>query len=67
MMMADYVPTICFVCGLLTGIGVTIGGFLLGFKASYEIRNHKEESTEDKGLFRSKKDPVEFDLIKDEQ
>lgn len=61
--MTEYIPIICFVAGVLVGVGVTVLGFLLGFRASYEIRSHKEESVEDKGLFKSKKDPPEFELL----
>lgn len=63
--MIEYIPIICFVAGLAVGIVVTIVGFRLGFKASYEIRSHKEESAEDKGLFPSKKDPAEFELLEE--
>ena len=61
--MIEYIPIICFVAGVLVGVGVTVMGFLLGFRASYEIRGHKEESAEDKGLFKGKKDPAEFELL----
>jgi len=63
--MTEYIPIICFVVGLLIGIGATVLGFLLGFRASYEIRSHKEETTEGKGLFKSREDPAEFDLLEE--
>lgn len=62
--MTEYIPIICFVAGLLTGVGFAFLGFRLGFRVSYEIRNQKEESGEEKGLFnKSKKDPAEFELV----
>lgn len=60
-----YVPIICFVAGMVTGVVVTIIGFRLGFRSSYEIRNHKEEP-ENKGLFKSEKEPAEFELLDEE-
>lgn len=65
--MTDYISIICFIAGLLVGVGVTILGFRLGFRASYEIRSHQEESAEDKGLFKGGKDPAEFELLEKEQ
>jgi len=65
--MSEYIPIICFVLGLVVGIAVTIIGFRLGFRASYEIRNSGEESAEGKALFPQKKDPAEFDLLEAEE
>lgn len=62
--MTEYIPIICFVAGTILGAVLTVLGFRLGFRSSYEIRSHKEESAEDKGLFKSKKDPAEFELLK---
>jgi len=59
-----YVPIICFVAGIVTGVIVTITGFRLGFRSSYEIRNYKEEP-ENRGLFTNPKDPAEFELLED--
>ena len=64
--MTNYIPIICFVAGIVFGAGMTIVGFRLGFRSSYEIRSHKEESSEDKGLFKSRKDPAEFELLEKE-
>lgn len=65
--MTEYIPIICFVAGLIVGAIITIIGFRLGFRASYEIRDSKEESSEDKGLFRGRKDPAEFELVPEEE
>lgn len=62
-MIEYYISTICFAIGIGVGIAATIIGFKLGFKASYEIRNHQETSTEGTGLFKPKKDPGEFELV----
>ena len=61
--MSEYIPIICFVLGLIAGVVITVYGFRVGFKASYEIRGHSEDSGEDKGLFPQKKDPPEFELL----
>ena len=63
-----YIPIICFVFGLAVGIVVTIIGFRLGFSSSYEIRESKEYPlAEGCGLFPSKKDPAEFELLEDDK
>ena len=59
--MTEYIPIICFVAGVLVGVGITVLGFRLGFRASYEIRN--KEEAEDKGLFKNRKEPAEFNLL----
>lgn len=65
--MTEYIPIICFVAGLAVGVAVTIIGFRLGFKASYEIRDGKQyPETEDKGLFKGRKDPAEFQILDEE-
>jgi ABC-type lipoprotein release transport system permease subunit len=65
--MTQYIPIICFVAGLLVGVGTTILGLYLGFKASYDIRNHKEGIFNSDGLVHSDKEPGEFDLLEDER
>lgn len=65
--MIEYIRIICFVAGAAFGAGITVLGFRLGFRASYEIRSHKEESYEDKGLFKSKKEPAEFELLEEDK
>ena len=65
-MIEQYLPIITFITGLAVGMAAIYVGFKLGFKASYEIRSLADETTEGKGLFPSKKDPGEFELIKDE-
>ena len=64
--LSPYIPMLCFVFGLAVGIVVTIIGFRLGFKSSYEIRESKEYP-EGRGLFPSKKDPAEFELLEDDK
>ncbi len=65
--MTQYIPIIIFVCGLLVGVGTTILGLYLGFKASYDIRNHKEGIVNDEGLIHPRKNPAEFELLDDEK
>jgi len=64
--MNEYVPIICYILGVVTGVVATIIGFRLGFKSSYEIREGKSGETEGQGLFPSKKDPAEFGLLEKE-
>lgn len=64
--LTSYIPIICFVSGLLVGVGTTILGLYLGFKASYDIRNHKEGIVNNDGLLRPDKEPGEFDLDPDD-
>ena len=65
--MDKYIPIICFVAGTVAGAGLMFIGFKLGFRASFEIRQSKEfPPDEDKGLFKQKKDPAEFDLLQGE-
>lgn len=65
--MTQYIPIISFVAGLLVGVGTTILGLYLGFKASYDIRNHREGLVNNEGLLRPNKDSGEFDLLDDEK
>jgi len=64
--MTNYIPILCFIAGTVAGAVLTYIGFKLGFRASFEIRQSKDYPEEDKGLFKQKKDPPEFDLIKEE-
>lgn len=48
------------IAGLCAGVGITVFGFRLGFKASREIRMFKDPESVD--LLPSKKDPPEFAL-----
>lgn len=63
--MSQYIPIICFVVGVLTGGGMITAGFVLGFRASYEIRNNSD--SEGKGIIKHPKDPAEFDLLDKEE
>lgn len=65
--MTPYIPIICFIFGLLVGVGATILGLYLGFKASYDIRNHHEGIVNNDGLIHASKDPAEFDLDPDDE
>lgn len=66
--MADYIPIICFIAGLVAGAVLHHIGFKLGFRASYEIRQSKDYPEEGgKGLLGKKKEPPEFELLKGEQ
>lgn len=65
--MAEYIPIICFIVGLVVGAVLHHIGFKLGFRASFEIRQSKDYPEEGgKGLFK-KKEPSEFELLKGEQ
>ena len=61
--MTNYIPIICFVAGVVAGAALTVVGFRLGFRASYEIRQSKDDLEEGKGLFKQGKDPAEFELL----
>lgn len=58
---------VIFVLGLIIGVLLIRHGFLLGWKSSYEIREGKSGETEGQGLFPSKKDPAEFELLDEEK
>lgn len=65
--MIDYIPIICFVAGLIVGGTMIYIGFKLGFRASFEIRQSKEYPAEEgKGLFKSKKEAAELELLEHE-
>ena len=61
----SYIPILCFIAGLFTGVAVTVLGLYLGFKASFDIRNTREGIANDTGLLKDRKDPAEFQLIDD--
>ena len=61
--MTPYLPIIYFVAGLIVGIVTVIVGFRLGFRASYEIRNHREAPVESTGLFQKEGDADELGLV----
>ena len=63
--MNDYVLIAVFMVGVFTGAGILYFGYKLGFRASYEIRDCKEQEDVGKGLF-PKREPAEFQLIGDE-
>lgn len=65
--MTHLIPTLYYILGLFTGIGVTILGMYLGFKVSYDIRNAREGTANNDGLIRLKEDPKEFELMEDEE
>ena len=65
--MNNYIPIICFVAGVATGILTILAGYKLGFKASYEIRNHAVEDDGNNGIFKNKKDPAEFEMLDDDK
>ena len=66
MLMTNYIPIICFIAGTIAGALLMYVGFKLGFRASFEIRQSKDFPEEDKGLFKKKKDPAEFELLKED-
>jgi hypothetical protein len=58
------IPIACFVAGLLVGVGAMLLGLWLGFKASYDIRNHREGfAGNTDGLVTTKADDGEMELI----
>ena len=57
--MMEYLPAVYFIAGLIAGVGITVYGLRLGFKLSYEIRNHREK--EGSSLFPDER-PAELDL-----
>ena len=59
--MEAVINVICLVVGIAIGSGLTILGFVTGFKASYEIRHCAED--DNKGLFVERKDPPEKELM----
>jgi hypothetical protein len=62
--MNSYLPAICSILGLVIGGWLLYAGFLLGFKASYSIRQVKGGDIEDgQGLFHIDKEPAEFGLL----
>jgi hypothetical protein len=62
--MTNLLPTICLIVGLLIGGGLLYAGFVLGFKASYSIRQVKGGEVEDgQTLFHQDKEPAEFGLL----
>ena len=62
--MTNYIPIICFIAGGMFGAALTVIGFRLGFRASYEIRQNKEGLSEDvTGIFHKERQPAEFDLL----
>lgn len=63
--MKTYIPIICYVLGVATGVIISYLGYLLGFKASYEIRSVKSGEDQDNTLF-PKKDPAEFKLLEEQ-
>ena len=64
--MTQYIPILCYIAGILTGVGAMSLGLWLGFKASYDIRNHREGfAGNTDGLVKTKADDSELDLIED--
>ena len=59
--MVEYILIIVFIVGLASGAVLTVYGLKLGFKLSYEIRNHAEGG-EGQRLFPDK-EPAEVSLI----
>jgi len=63
---SSLIPIGCFIAGLLVGVGAMLLGLWLGFKASYDIRNHREGfAGNTDGLIQTDKDAGELDLIED--
>jgi hypothetical protein len=60
--MLNYLPIIYFVAGLIFGGVSIVVGFRLGFRASYEIRNHREVTPDGSGLFKTEDEPGEVAL-----
>ena len=65
--MTQYIPILCFLLGVLSGVGVMVLGLYFGFRASYDIRNQKEGTVEIPGLLKPKVDDGELDLLDDEK
>ena len=66
--MTQYIPTISFIAGMIVCLCILCFGMYIGWKASYSIRNHREELAEDNGqIFKTSQDPGEFDLIEQEE
>ena len=66
--MTTYIPTICFIIGMIAGAGILCLGMFISWKASYSIRNHREGFADNDGqIFKTAKDPAEFDLLEKEQ
>ena len=62
--MNEYTPIIYFIAGVVQGLIIFSIGLYLGFKASYDIRNHKEGvygNTD--GNLRTGKDGVELTML----
>ena len=60
--MVEYIVIAVFIIGVIVGAGILAYGFKIGFRASYEIRECKEQEDMGKGLFPGK-DPPEFELL----
>ena len=63
--MVEYIVIAAFIIGVIVGAGILAYGFKLGFRASYEIRECKEQEDMGKGLF-GHKEPAEFELLEQE-
>ena len=64
--MLNHIEIICFVSGVLFGVASMSLGLYLGFKASYDIRNHREGfAGNTDGLIQTDKDAGALDLIED--
>lgn len=64
--MTEYIAIACFIAGLICGAGILAWGFKIGFRASYEIRECKEQEDMGKGLL-SKKEPAEFGILEEQE
>lgn len=61
--MTPYLPILFFVAGTIFGASMLGLGLYLGFKASYDIRNHREGWVNSDGLLKPKGDVAELDLL----
>ncbi len=64
--MTPYIPIICFVAGLILGVGVICLGLALAFRASVDIRKIREGIEETKGDFElAENEPKENESMQD--
>lgn len=62
----NYLPILIFIAGVLCGASLLAIGLYLGFRASYDIRNHREGWVNSDGLLKLKGDTGELDLLAEE-
>lgn len=61
--MIPYIPLLFFVAGGIVDVLIICVGLYIGFRASYDIRNHREGWQNNDGNIKLKSgDPAEFEL-----